>query len=157
MDAFGDRILVVEVQGVGRMLRAWKRRGEVFRAAARRSPSKEGKPTLWLNADAEVLLFSPFLHPCEKKAPKVGKGMRDLPIDAWLRALDQGAPDALDLRLHEVKWHVIDGGKDRPRLRGIASNDMARRAATTTRAERLEAIEAIRAAYDKVRFVRGRF
>lgn len=132
-------VLIIEVGDLGQMLRGWMRLREVFRAVR--------KPDERRVMDAEVTIFKPFLVGFERKN-------RGAPVstEAWLKSARAESRDALDLRLHEVDWHLIRHEKDRAGVTGIGANTMATRTKTTTDAERAEAIARIIARYPRVIF-----
>lgn len=139
-----ERALHLRIDGPVKMVLAWIRYREVFRAdwwgTDERLPTGGYGPLF--------RVFRPFASPVELDAPLLPDGTRVLAFKDWLRDLEKGGKDDLDLRLHEVDWHGVRGQKDRAGVTGIGSNDMVTRARTTKDAERREAMARLAANYD---------
>lgn len=140
-----ERTLHIRVDGVVKMVLAWIRYREVFRGE-------------WLGWDKQdqVRIFKPFVSTAEHLAHPLPDGSRVIKAKDWLAELAKGGQDDLDLRLHEVWWHGILGkyDDDPAHQYGISSNDMVRRAQTTTDKERSKVMQAVLEAVDDV-FIHG--
>lgn len=121
------------------MLLAWLRRGEIFRA----------QWLGWSKMD-NMRIFHPFAGSAYHAADLRVDGTRTMSLSAFLSELGKGGQDDLDLFLHEAWHHGIRDRKDLPGVKGLGSNDMARRAQTTTPEERREARAELLALVDTV-------
>lgn len=134
------RVVTVRVQGGLPMLFQWLKRREVFRAYATHGQDR-------------MTIFRPFLTKPYVSIPRRSQfGHLEADPRAFMTALLEGSDDDFDLFAHEVGWHLIENQRDGPGINGIGSNDLLRRAKTTTAAERAHYVEFIAAAVGALRF-----
>lgn len=145
------RELHVQVDGAFKMLAAWVRYREVFRAEWLADLGAAISHDVMGGRKPHMRIFLPFLSGQEWTAPRF-EASRVLAMKDWLAMLSEGGQDDLDLRLHEVWHHGLMGRRDAAGVTGIGSNTMDVRARTTRPPERLEARKALLEAFDVVVF-----